>query len=254
MQIDNSNSGLQIRFSCLNLGKITTMSDIKNLTIKEWNIDDRPREKMLAKGISALSDAELLAILISTGTKSQSALDLARAVLQSAGNNLNQLGKFTVADFLKTNGIGKAKAVTIMAALELGRRRQGIDRGQVEIKSSTDAFAIMQPVIGDLPHEEFWVLFLNTGNRLIDKACVGRGGINATIVDVRILMKMAVEKLATGLLLAHNHPSGSLTPSTEDKRLTQKIIEAGKLLDIRVLDHVVITDKQFFSFADHSML
>ena len=230
------------------------MSDIKNLTIKEWNVDDRPREKMLAKGISALSDAELLAILISTGTKSQSALDLARAVLQSAGNNLNHLGKFTVADFLKTNGIGKAKAVTIMAALELGRRRQGIDREQVEIKSSSDAFSVMHPLIGDLPHEEFWVLFLNTGNRLIDKACVGRGGINSTSVDVRIIMKMAVEKLATSILLVHNHPSGSLTPSAEDKRLTQKVIEAGKLLDIRVLDHVVITDKQFFSFADQAML
>ena len=230
------------------------MGDIKNLTIKEWNADDRPREKMLAKGISALSDAELLAILISTGTKSQSALDLARAVLQSAGNNLNLLCKFTVADLLKTNGIGKAKAVTIMAALELGRRRQGIDREQVEIKSSSDAFSVMHPLIGDLPHEEFWVLFLNTGNRLIDKACVGRGGINSTSVDVRIIMKMAVEKLATSILLVHNHPSGSLTPSAEDKRLTQKVIEAGKLLDIRVLDHVVITDKQFFSFADQAML
>lgn len=227
---------------------------MKNLTIKEWNADDRPREKMLAKGISALSDAELLAILISTGTKSQSALDLARAVLQSAGNNLNQLGKFAVADFLKTNGIGKAKAVTIMAALELGRRRQGIDREQIEIKSSIDAFNIMQPIVGDLPHEEFWVLFLSTSNRLIDKACVGRGGINATTVDVRIVMKVAVEKLAASLLLVHNHPSGSLTPSTEDKKLTNRIIEAGKLLDIRVLDHVVIADKQFFSFADQAIL
>ena len=230
------------------------MGDMKNLTIKEWNADDRPREKMLAKGISALSDAELLAILISTGTKSQSALDLARAVLQSAGNNLNQLGKFAVADFLKTNGIGKAKAVTIMAALELGRRRQGIDREQIEIKSSIDAFNIMQPIVGDLPHEEFWVLFLSTSNRLIDKACVGRGGINATTVDVRIVMKVAVEKLAASLLLVHNHPSGSLTPSTEDKKLTNRIIEAGKLLDIRVLDHVVIADKQFFSFADQAIL
>ena len=227
---------------------------MKNLTIKEWNADDRPREKMLAKGLSALSDAELLAILISTGTKSQSALDLARAVLQSAGNNLNQLGKFAVADFLKTNGIGKAKAVTIMAALELGRRRQGIDREQIEIKSSIDAFNIMQPIVGDLPHEEFWVLFLSTSNRLIDKACVGRGGINATTVDVRIVMKVAVEKLAASLLLVHNHPSGSLTPSTEDKKLTNRIIEAGKLLDIRVLDHVVIADKQFFSFADQAIL
>lgn len=230
------------------------MGDMKNLTIKEWNADDRPREKMLAKGISALSDAELLAILISTGTKSLSALDLARAVLQSAGNNLNQLGKFTVADLLKTNGIGKAKAVTIMAALELGRRRQGIDRDQIEIKSSIDAFNVMQPIVGDLPHEEFWVLFLNTGNRLIDKACVGRGGINATTVDVRIVMKMAVEKLAASLLLVHNHPSGSLTPSGEDKKLTNRIIEAGKLLDVRVLDHVVIADKKFFSFADQAML
>ena len=170
------------------------MDDAKKLTIKEWNADDRPREKMLAKGISALSDAELLAILISTGTKSQSALDLARAVLSSAENSLHLLGKRTVNDFTKIDGIGEAKAVTIMAALELGRRRRESDIEHIAIRSHEDVYEIMQPIIGDLPHEEFWVLFLNRSNRLIDKALISSGGVSGTTVDVRIIMKKAIER------------------------------------------------------------
>ena len=230
------------------------MDEIKKLTIKEWNADDRPREKMLAKGISALSDAELLAILISTGTKSQSALDLARAVLSSADNNLHLLGKRDISDLIKIGGIGEAKAVTIMAALELGRRRGNADLERVEIKQGRDVFNIMQPIIGDLPHEEFWVLFLNRRNHMIDRVLISSGGVSGTTVDVRIIMKKAIERLASTLILVHNHPSGNITASTEDKNLTKRIVDAAKLLEINVVDHVIIADKDYFSFSEHGMI
>ena len=230
------------------------MDEIKKLTIKEWNADDRPREKMLAKGISTLSDAELLAILISTGTKSQSALDLARAVLSSADNNLHLLGKRDISDLIKIGGIGEAKAVTIMAALELGRRRGNADLERVEIKQGRDVFNIMQPIIGDLPHEEFWVMFLNRRNHMIDRVLISSGGVSGTTVDVRIIMKKAIERLASTLILVHNHPSGNITASTEDKNLTKRIVDAAKLLEINVVDHVIIADKDFFSFSEHGMI
>lgn len=230
------------------------MDDPKKPTIKEWNIDDRPREKMLSKGISALSDAELLAILISTGTKSQSALDLARAVLSSAGNKLHLLGKRTISDLTKIGGIGEAKAVTIMAALELGRRRRGDDLEVIEIGTSKDVFKLMHPIVGDLPYEQFWVVFLNRGNRVIDKQLISSGGVNGTTVDVRVIMKLAVEKLATGLILVHNHPSGNLTASSEDKNITSRIVAAAKFFDIRVMDHIIIGDKKHFSFSDAGMI
>ncbi|MBO7496268.1 MAG: DNA repair protein RadC [Salinivirgaceae bacterium] len=230
------------------------MDDQKKLTIKEWNADDRPREKMLAKGISALSDAELLAILISTGTKSQSALDLARAVLASAGNNLRLLGKRTVSDFVKVDGIGKAKAITIMAALELGRRRGEGELDIFKIEKSSDAFEIMRPVVGDLSYEQFWVVFLNRANRMIDKALISSGGVSGTTVDVRVIMKLAIEKLATSLILVHNHPSGNITASSEDKNITSRIAAAAKFFDIRVMDHIIIADNKYFSFADAGMI
>lgn len=230
------------------------MDEIKKLTIKEWNADDRPREKMLAKGIGALSDAELLAILISTGTKSQSALDLARAVLSSADNNLHLLGKRTISDLIKIGGIGEAKAVTIMAALELGRRRSNADLERTEVRTYTDVSKIMQPIIGDLPHEEFWVMFLNRSNRVIDKVLISSGGVSGTTVDVRIIMKKAIEKLASSLILVHNHPSGNLTPSAEDKNLTKRIADAAKFFGINVVDHVIIADKSVYSFAESGLL
>lgn len=230
------------------------MEENKNLTIKEWNADDRPREKLLAKGISALSDAELLAILISTGTRNQSALDLARAVLSSVDNNLHLLGKRTVADLMKINGIGEAKAISIISALELGRRRRNSDLERAEIKGSSDVFAIMQPMLADLPHEEFWVLFLNRANRVIDKVCVSRGGVSGTMVDVKIVMKLALERLASSLILVHNHPSGNTNVSAEDRKITEKIQNASSLLDIKVLDHLVVADNDYFSFADNGLL
>lgn len=230
------------------------MDEVKKLTIKDWNADDRPREKLLKKGISALSDAELLTILISTGTRNQSALDLARAVLSSVDNNLHLLGKRTVADLMKINGIGEAKAISIISALELGRRRRNSDLERAEIKGSSDVFAIMQPMLADLPHEEFWVLFLNRANRVIDKTCIGRGGVSGTIVDVKIVMKLALEKLASALILVHNHPSGSTNVSSEDRKITEKIQNASSLLDIKVLDHLVVADNDYFSFADNGLL
>ena len=230
------------------------MDEIKKLTIKEWNADDRPREKMLAKGIGALSDAELLAILISTGTKSQSALDLARAVLSSADNNLHLLGKRTISDLIKIGGIGEAKAVTIMAALELGRRRSNADLERTEVRTYTDVSKIMQPIIGDLPHEEFWVMFLNRSNRVIDKVLISSGGVSGTTVDVRIIMKKAIERLASSLILVHNHPSGNLTPSAEDKNLTKRIADAAKFFGINVVDHVIIADKKYYSFAEYGLM
>lgn len=230
------------------------MDEKKNLTIKEWNVDDRPREKLLAKGISALSDAELLAILISTGTKKQSALDLARTVLSSAGNNLHLLGKRTVADLMKINGIGEAKAISIISALEIGRRRRNSDLESIAIKDYADVFAIMHPILADLPHEEFWVLFLNRANRVIDKVCISRGGVSGTIVDVKIVMKLALEKLASALILVHNHPSGSVAVSAEDKKITESVKNAAAVFDIKLLDHVIVADSKFVSFADEGIL
>ena len=232
----------------------SSMDENKYLSIKQWAADDRPREKLLAHGVRTLSDAELLAILIATGTKNLSAIDLARSVLQSAGGNLNRLGKQTVADLTKIYGIGEAKAITIVAALELGRRRKESDIEKKTIKDAGDISEIMQPILCDLPHEEFWVLILNRANCLIDKQRIGSGGVNATIADVRLIMKLAIEKLASSIVLVHNHPSGSTKPSNEDKQLTAKIMEAAKLFDIKVLDHIIIADTNFFSFHREGLI
>lgn len=240
--------------TCNSIFETCEMDEVKKLTIKDWNADDRPREKLLKKGISALSDAELLTILISTGTRNQSALDLARAVLSSVDNNLHLLGKRTVADLMKINGIGEAKAISIISALELGRRRRNSDLERAEIKGSSDVFAIMQPILADLPHEEFWVLFLNRANRVIDKVCVSRGGVSGTMVDVKIVMKLALERLASSLILVHNHPSGNTNVSAEDRKITKMMQDASSMLDIKLLDHLVVADNRFVSFADDDML
>lgn len=231
-----------------------TVKEYQNLSIKQWSLEDRPREKLLAKGISSLSDAELLAILISTGTKNLSALDLARLVLQSADNNLHLLGKHTVADLVKISGIGEAKAITIIAALELGRRRKKTDLERQKINSSQNAFEIMQPLLGDLPHEEFWVLYLNRANMLIDKERISSGGTTGTVTDIKIILKHAIEKLACSVILVHNHPSGNKQPSKQDSDMTKKISEACKFIDVVLVDHLIIADTQYLSFADQGML
>ena len=227
----------------------------KKLSIKEWAVEDRPREKMLIKGIRSLSEAELIAILIGSGSRKESAVDLSRSILASANNNLNELGKKTIKDFQEFKGIGEAKAITISAAMELGRRRKesGPDE-KLKVITSADAAAIFKPLLSDLPHEEFWILLLNRNNLVLDKIMVSQGGLSGTVIDVRIILKMALDKLACSIILCHNHPSGNLVPSEADKEITRKIKEAGKHMDIPVLDHVIIGNGSYFSFADEGLI
>jgi DNA repair protein RadC len=226
-----------------------------SLKISDWAAEDRPREKLLQKGTSSLTDAELLAILINSGTKKKSAVDLGRELLGSVNNNLNCLGKLTIADLKKLNGIGTARAVTIAAALELGRRRKLADIPEIpQIKCSRDVADIFQPLLSDLAHEEFWILFLNRSNKVINRYKLSQGGLSGTVTDVRMVMKKAIENLASGIIVCHNHPSGNNNPSESDTRITQKIKEAGNLMDIQLLDHLIITEKDYYSFADNGMI
>ncbi|MCL4146198.1 UNVERIFIED_CONTAM: hypothetical protein GTU68_012204 [Idotea baltica] len=227
----------------------------KSSSIKSWKEDDRPREKLLLKGKASLSDAELVAILIASGNKGESAVDLSKRILTFTNNNLNELGKLTVNDLTQFKGIGEAKAITIITALELGRRRR-LEEALVKpkISSSKAVFEIMQPIIGELMHEEFWLLYLNNSNKIIYKNKLSSGGITGTLVDVRMLFKKALELSSVAIILSHNHPSGNLKPSKADIDLTKKIQEAGKTLDIKVLDHLIITEKDYFSFADSDLM
>ena len=226
-----------------------------SLKITDWAVGDRPREKLIQKGTSSLSDAELLAILISSGTKDKSAVDLGRELLGIVNNNLNSLGKLTISDLKKLHGIGTARAVTITAALELGRRRKLSEIPDVtQIKCSKDVADIFQPLLSDISHEEFWILFLNRSNKVINTMKLSQGGISGTVTDVRIVMKKAIEYLASGIIVCHNHPSGNLNPSESDTKITQKIKEAGALMDIQLLDHLIISDKDYYSFADNGLL
>jgi DNA repair protein RadC len=226
-----------------------------SLKITDWAVEDRPRERLWNKGPSSLSDAELIAILIGSGTKNSSAVDIARELLAMAGNSLSDLGKLSLADIKKLKGIGGAKAITIVAALELGRRRKLAEAADnPQIKSSADVFNIFHPLMEDLPYEEFWILFLNRANRIINRMKISQGGVSGTVTDVRIVMKGAVEYLASGIVICHNHPSGNNTPSESDIRITQKIKEAGALMDIQLLDHLIICGKDYYSFADNGMI
>lgn len=226
-----------------------------SFSIKHWSDDDKPREKLLNKGRSALSDAELVAILIGSGSRSESAVELSKRILSSVDNNLNELGRLSIKQLMQFKGIGEAKAVTIAGALEIGRRRRGEESTKIEkITSSKDAFEILQPIMGELEHEEFWILYLNNANKILQKSQLSKGGITGTLVDVRILMKQTLELGAVGLILAHNHPSGTLKPSNADKDVTQKIKRASESLDIKVLDHLIITQKDYYSFADNQLL
>lgn len=227
----------------------------EKLSIKEWAHEDRPREKLLSKGIGSLSDTELIAILIRSGNKDETAVDVAKRILNSVKNNLNQLGKLSVADLKKQKGIGEAKAITIIAALELGRRRklsEIVDKKK--ISSSQDVYELFHPIIGDLPYEEFWILFLNRANKIVEKARISQGGVSGTVIDIKIILKMAIEKLSSSIILCHNHPSGNSKPSKTDMDITRKLKEAGKIMDISVLDHVIIADTQFYSFADEGAI
>lgn len=226
-----------------------------NFAIKYWAEDDKPREKLMLKGKSVLSDAELIAILIGSGSRNESAVELSKRILISTDNNLNALGKLSLKQLTTFKGIGEAKAIAIIAALELGRRRRMEESLELQkITSSKAVFEIMQPIIGELQHEEFWVLFLNNSNKVIYKTQISKGGITGTVVDTRIIYKTALEHNATSLILCHNHPSGVLQASDADKQITRKLKEAGKQLDVLVLDHVIVTEKSYFSFADEGIL
>ena len=224
-------------------------------TIKQWSEDDRPREKLLAKGPAALTNAELLAILINSGTRTHSALDLARLILAQAQDNLRELGRLSIAELRRTKGIGEARAITIAAALELGRRRQTADGpDRIAITSASDASGIILPLLNDLPHEAFCVLFLNQANRLIRHEIISSGGLTGTVADIRLILKQALMLNANQLIVAHNHPSGNLTPSTADKQLTEKLRDAARLMDIRLLDHVIVAGAQMLSMAEEGMI
>lgn len=226
-----------------------------NLNILKWAEEDRPREKLILKGKSALSDAELIGILIGSGTRSLSAVDLSRLILKEVNYNLNALAKLSVHDLQKFKGIGEAKAISIVSALELGRRRKESEPEKFPgITCSKDVYEIMKAELMDLPHEEFWILLLNRANKVIKKRSISSGGISGTVADPKMIFKIALEDKASAIILIHNHPSGNIKPSEADTRLTKKLKEGGILLEIPVLDHVIFTDNAYLSFADEGII
>ncbi len=231
------------------------MSKGERLNIKAWAKADQPREKFAAKGKSSCSDAELLAILIGSGNKQETAVELSKKILRSSQNNLNTLGQLELSDLMKFRGIGEAKAIGIAAALELGRRRKGtalVEKPMVN--SSGMAFQLISENLSDLKHEEFWVILLNNSNQLIEKKNISKGGVAATVADAKLIFKAAIEKLASSIILCHNHPSGQLKASHQDIKLTQKLVAAGKSLDIAVIDHLIIGNNEYLSFSDQGLL
>lgn len=224
-------------------------------SIKYWAEDDKPREKLMLKGKTALSDAELLAIIIGSGSRNESAVDLSKRILAHVQNNLNALGKLSLKQLTEFKGIGNAKAIAIIAATELGRRRREQEVPElVKINSSRVIFDVMQPIIGELAHEEFWVLYLNNSNQIVHKAQLSKGGITGTVVDVRLVLKIALEQNALSFVLVHNHPSGKLLPSDSDVEITKKIKMAAKQMDMYILDHVIVAENGYYSFADDQNL
>lgn len=224
-------------------------------SIKNWATDDRPREKLLIKGPAALSNSELLAILINNGSKNKSAVELAKEVLKLGHDNLNELGKLSLKDFKQIKGIGEAKSITIAAALELGRRRHaGSSLEKPVIKSSREIAEYLQTLLKDYTHEVFAVVFLNQANKITHFEIISSGGITGTVADPRIILKKALENNAVSIVLSHNHPSGSLHPSRADEELTKKIKEAAKYFDIKVIDHIIVSEDGFYSFADEGVL
>ena len=228
------------------------------MQIKHWNEDERPREKIKLHGVETLSDAELLAVMLGSGTRDKNVVELSREILASVGGRLDQLARLSLYDLQhQFKGIGEAKAMHLLATLEFGRRRNAASAADADsIRSSLDVARMMQPIIGDLPVEEFWIVLLNRKNKVIGRECVARGGVSAVMVDMRILLKPAITRLASGVVLCHNHPSGSIQPSLEDRKLTKRVASAVELLDIKLVDHVIITSdhSQFYSFADQGEL
>ena len=222
--------------------------------IKSWAEEDRPREKLMEKGRHALTEAELITILIASGSRNETAVELSKRILTSVSNDLNDLGKLSVKELMKFKGIGEAKAISIVAALELGRRRKETKISKREkITTSKDVYEIMRPSMMDLPHEEFWLLMLNRANSVIKKELISRGGIAGTVVDSKLIFKIALENYASSIIICHNHPSGNLKPSEQDMKITKAIKEAGKIMEIQLLDHLIVTENGFYSFADEGV-
>lgn len=225
------------------------------MSIKFLAEDDRPREKFLLKGKNSLSDAELLAIIMGSGNREDSAVELGRKILNAVGNNWHNLSLLQISDLMKFKGIGEAKAISIAVALEIGRRRAAQEVPEkVQITNSQESYKVLLPYLSDLQTEEFWAIYLNQNNRILGKSKLSSGGINQSVVDVRILFKTALEHLATGIIIAHNHPSGNLKPSSEDLKITKQIAEAGKILNIQLLDHLIMAQNSYVSFADENLL
>ena len=226
------------------------------MKIKEWAEEDRPREKMLLKGVASLSDAELLAILIGSGNSNETAVQLSQRILNTADNNLNALAKLTIRELISGfKGIGEAKAITICAALELGKRRNLSDPVLSQsIRSSHDAYSLFHPLLCDLPHEELWIALTNRAGKVTGKTRISQGGTAETSADLRIILKTAINALAAGIILSHNHPSGSLRPSREDDCLTEQLDKAAKIMNIRLIDHVILTDGKYYSYADEGRI
>lgn len=231
------------------------MQDYHSLPMRTWAVGERPREKVMNKGIRSVSDAELLAILLGSGTRQQSAVELAREILADSNNNLRELGRKSVNDLLRIRGVGPAKALSILAAAELGRRRAGLESNtRIPVKSSETVFSIFHPLMGDLEHEEFWLLMLNRANRVSGKYKISQGGLSGTVIDTRIILKKALDQLASSIIVCHNHPSGNRQPSEADIKITEKLLKAAEMLEIKLLDHVIIADKSYFSFADEGLV
>jgi DNA repair protein RadC len=231
------------------------MNQYTATALKHLAVEERPREKGLTNGVQYLSDAELLAILIRSGTRNLSAVELARQLLRRVDNNLQKLGKLTLSDLLKLKGIGPAKALSVLAAMELGRRRGGMHLiEKVPVKSSRTVFNLFYPLLGDLEYEEFWLLMLNRANRVLGRFKVSQGGLSGTVIDTRIILKKALDNLASSIIVCHNHPSGNNQPSDADVRITEKLKKASEMLEIKLLDHIIIADKSYFSFADEGLI
>ena len=229
---------------------------MKNKTIKQLSEDERPREKIKLHGVEILTDAELLAVMLGSGTKDKNVVELSREILDFVGGDLDQLARLTLHEFQSQfKGIGEAKAMHILATLEFGRRRNAAKRGEDDsIRTSKDIVRLMHPVISDMPVEEFWVILLNRKNKVIGKECVARGGVSAVLVDMRLLLKPAITRLASSIILCHNHPSGSLRPSAEDDKITNSLSQACKIMNIRLLDHIILTSNGYYSYVDEGRI
>jgi DNA repair protein RadC len=231
------------------------MKSYNSNALTTWAVEERPREKVLANGVHALSDSELLAILLGSGTRNMTAVELARLILKGAGNSLQQLGRQGISDLVRIKGVGTVKAITLLAALELGRRRSAMQHPEkIPVKSSETVYQLFHPVMGDLEHEEFWLLMLNRANRVLGRYKVSQGGLSGTVIDTRIILKKALDNLASSIIVCHNHPSGNNQPSEADLKITEKLKKAAEMLEIKLLDHVIIADKSYFSFADEGLI